>query len=88
MVFAVRRLQYIASTCWLTKFDVVWLSVGSVVLNDDFCYVAAYCEHFALSVALAQKLQVVLGAVVEWYRWYAFWWLDVYLHRTRRLFDC
>ena len=35
MVLAVRRLQYIAAQCWLTKPDVVGLSVGSVVLNDD-----------------------------------------------------
>ena len=53
MVFAARRLQYIACLCRLTKLDVVWLSVGSVVLNDDICCVAADCEHFALSVALA-----------------------------------
>ena len=35
MVLAVRHLQYIAALCGLTKPDVVWLSVGSVVLNDD-----------------------------------------------------
>ena len=54
MVFAVRRLQYIASLCVLTILDVVWVSpVGSVVLNDDLCCVSADCKHFALSVALA-----------------------------------
>ena len=86
MVFAVRRLQYIASPCEVTVLDEVWGSpVGSVVLNDDICCASADCEHFALSVALVQKLQEVLGAIVEWY---AFRWLGVFLYWTRRLLDC
>ena len=89
MVFAVRRLQYIASPGVLTILDEVWGSpVGSVVLNDDLCWVFVDCEHCSWFVALSQKLQVVLGAVVEFLRWYALRWLDVYLQKTRRLFDC
>ena len=54
MVFAVMRLQYIASLCILTILDEVReLPVESVVLNDDLCSASADCEHFALSVALA-----------------------------------
>ena len=54
MVFAVRRLQCIASRGVLTILDVVWrFPAGSVVLNDNLCWVSFDCEHFALSVALA-----------------------------------
>ena len=54
MVFAVRRLQYIASRGVLTILDEVWGSpVRSVLLKDDLCWISVDCEHFSWSVTLA-----------------------------------